>query len=1087
MKRLLSVVLSIVMTFLSVSQGFSVFAQEDRNEKLYNFANELSEMVRENIVDVNEGDIEEKIEDEIIKNDVFYSSSAEIEFSGFSDDDFETKRLIVKSKKLNNYQGAIDCVSGYNNLYILQYDSVLATKLAYKYYLSCDYIEYVEPDIILSAEADFEFPNIDLDSDITDFDEATSEAIEWLSDKIGFSNIEEKLAEMINDDYVLVAVIDSGVDTDHEYFENRLIYSDYNGSSSGERNSVEDDYGHGTHVAGIIVGNTLDNVKIKPYKVLNDVGNGSLSSIAVAVDLAVADGADIINMSLSAQNKSQTMIDSVNNAVANDVNVVAAAGNKSADLDNVYITPACIESAITVSATDKNDKLASFSNYDGPIDIAAPGQNIKSCYLNNTYTSMSGTSMSAPQVSAGLAIIQTVFLDKPADECEEMIKDYAIAMSELDNHNYYGAGLLYLQYLLDGKPTTAAPVFSVDSCTFTDPFNVSISCPDTDATIYYIVYNEGDLGAGSLFEGLEYTSPIRITANTKIVAIAVGKGKNPSSIVTVEYERHTDSEEQDFEINALGYITDYYGTKEELIIPEVIQGKVVNGIASGAFQGNARIKKVVLPQSAEYINIIAFKDCKKLESISGPSVKVISAQVFIGCENLTSVDFPILEGIGDYAFSTSGIKEVHLETVTDLGTNVFNGCNKLETAILTSVENINIGTFRDCVALKSVNISSATKISANAFRNTGIERILVENVEEIGNYAFADNAGLIGVNFPNADVTGTYVFQNCTSLKYVSLPKLEELNSNTFKGCSQFKNLSLPSVETVVSNAFSGSSVEYLRFECVKTIKSLPNTLINLIVPSTLKTISSVPSTDFNVYGYKNTYAEEFANKNNKEFFAVPSIIYEPNNNVNAELGFVFVYAQGFNCTYQWYKNDSISNENGVPIEGATNCYYQPSRDDKAEAYYCVITSNDGVSIDTVTTKAIINAPEYKDADYAEFNALYEEYQLIDKTLYKEGEFDEVDILFQIDITQYSLAQQEELDEYIQHIRDLIEGAELNFCLYDINADNEISIIDARLVLKAVLGDVELNALQILAADINGDGEVSIADSRAILKKVLDQ
>ena len=590
-----------------------------------------------------------------------------------------------------------------------------------------------------------------------------------------------------------------------------------------------------------------------------------------------------------------------------------------------------------------------------------------------------------------------------------------------------------------------------------------------------------------MFEGLEYTSPIRITANTKIVAIAVGKGKNPSSIVTVEYERHTDSEEQDFEINALGYITDYYGTKEELIIPEVIQGKVVNGIASGAFQGNARIKKVVLPQSAEYINIIAFKDCKKLESISGPSVKVISAQVFIGCENLTSVDFPILEGIGDYAFSTSGIKEVHLETVTDLGTNVFNGCNKLETAILTSVENINIGTFRDCVALKSVNISSATKISANAFRNTGIERILVENVEEIGNYAFADNAGLIGVNFPNADVTGAYVFQNCTSLKYVSLPKLEELNSNTFKGCSQLKTLSLPSVETVVSNAFSGSSVEYLRFECVKTIKSLPNTLINLIVPSTLKTISSVPSTDFNVYGYKNTYAEEFANKNNKEFFAVPSIIYEPNNNVNAELGFVFVYAQGFNCTYQWYKNDSISNENGVPIEGATNCYYQPSRDDKAEAYYCVITSNDGVSIDTVTTKAIINAPEYKDADYAEFNALYEEYQLIDKTLYKEGEFDEVDILFQIDITQYSLAQQEELDEYIQHIRDLIEGAELNFCLYDINADNEISIIDARLVLKAVLGDVELNALQILAADINGDGEVSIADSRAILKKVLDQ
>ena len=1087
MKRLLSVVLSIFMAFLSISQGFYAFAQENDKKNLYNFANELSEMVRENVVDTNESEIEEKIEDEIIKNDVFYGSSSEIEFSGFSDDAFETQRLIVKSKKSIDYKGAIDCVSGYNNLYILQYNSVLATKLAYKYYLSCDYIDYVEPDIILSAQDEVEMPEINVDGYISDWDDATAEAIEWISEKIGFSSIKEKLAEMVNDDYVLVAVIDSGVDTDHEYFENRLVYSDYNGSSSGERNSVEDDYGHGTHVAGIIVGNTLDNVKIKPYKVLNDMGNGSLSSIAVAVDLAVADGADIINMSLAAQNKSQTMIDSVNNAVANDVNVVAAAGNKGVDLDNVYITPACIDSAITVSATDKNDKLASFSNYDGTIDIAAPGQNIKSCYLNNTYTSMSGTSMSAPQVSAGLAILQTVFVDKPADECEEMIKDYAIAMSELENHNYYGAGLLYLEYLLDGKPTTADPVFSVDSCTFTEPFNVSISCPDEDATIYYIIYNEGNWDIDSLIEGVEYTSPIKIAVNTKIAAIAIGKGANPSSIVTVEYERHTDSEEQDFEINALGEITDYYGSNEELVIPEIIQGKVVNGIASGAFKENSYIKKVILPETISTIKSIAFKDCEKLESISGSSVSVLGAQAFLGCKNLVSVDFPTLEGIGDYAFSESGIKEIHLESVTDLGSNVFNGCDKLETAILTSVENINMGTFRDCISLKSIDISSAIKISANAFRNTGLERIIVENVEEIGNYAFVDNASLKGVSFPNVNSTGAYVFQNCSSLKFVSLPKLEQLNSNTFNGCSQLSALYLPSTKVVVKNAFANSSVQYLKLDCVETIKSLPDTLVNLTVPSTLEKITSVPSTDFKVYGHKGTYAEEFANENNKEFFTVPSIIYEPNDNVDAELGFVFVYAQGFNCTYQWYKNDSISNENGVPIEGAIHCYYKPSRDDKAEAYYCVITSNDGISVDTVTTKAIVNAPEYKDADYTEFNALYEEYQQIDKTLYKEGEFDEIDALFQIDVTQYSLAQQALLDEYVKQIKDLINSAELNYLLCDVNGDNEISIVDARLVLKAVLGNCELDTLQILAADINGDGEVSIADSRAILKMVLDQ
>ncbi len=1088
MRRLLSVLLSIVIVILSVSQGFSAFAQENENKKLYNFAESLSNMVRENDIDIAEEKKEGVIEEEIVKADVFYSNFVETDFADLPENAFETQRLIVKSKKSIDYQGAIDYVSGYNDLYILQYDSVIATKMAYQNYLACDYIDYVEPDIIMSVQDDLEMPEIDIsDEDISDMNDATAEAIEWLSDKIGFTDIKEKLADMINDDYVLVAVIDSGVDTDHEYFENRLVYSNYNGSSTGERNSVEDDYGHGTHVAGIIVGNTLDNVKIKPYKVLNDMGNGSLSSIAVAVDLAVADGADIINMSLAAQNKSQTMIDAVNNAVAKDVNVVVAAGNKGADLDNVYITPACIESAITVSATDRNDNLASFSNYDGTIDIAAPGQNIKSCYLNNTYTSMSGTSMAAPQVSAGLAILHTIFVDKPATECEEMIKDFAIAMSETENHNYFGAGLLYLKYLLDEKPTTADPVFSVDSCTFSTPFDVSISCPENDATIYYIVYNEGDWGIDDLFEGIKYTTPIKVTVNTKIVAIAVGKGKNPSSIVIAEYERRSESEEQDYEINILGYITDYFGSKEELVIPEIIQGKIVKGIASGAFQDNPYVKTVVLPETAEDVNLNAFKGCKKLETIKGESVKRIGIRAFTECQNLVTVDFPILETIGEYAFSDSSITEVNLPNVTDIGSNAFNGCGNLETAILPNAETVGIGAFRNCTSLKKVDLSSATKISANALRNTAIERIALKNVEEIGNYAFADNSYLVGITLPCVTSTGSYVFQNCPLLRYVSLPKLEEVNSNAFKGCTELTTLYLPSVISVVKNAFAGSGVQYLKFECVESIKSLPDTLVSLIVPSTLEEISSVPANNFIVYGYNGTYAQQFANENNKEFYSVPLIISETEENVDAEVGFIFAYAQGFNCTYQWYKNDINSNKKGTLIEGATGFYYKPSRSDNAEAYYCVITSSDGINTESITTKAFLNAPEYKDADYTEFNALLQEYQQIDKTLYKDGEFDEVDNLFQIDVTQYSLAEQNLLDEYVKNIRELINNAELNFILCDINADGKISVIDARLALKSVVGSYTLNKTQMLAADVNGDGKVSIADSRAILKSVLDQ
>lgn len=1086
MRKTVSIILSVIIIVLSVSQGFCAFAQDTEYKNLYNFAQELSDMVRENgenlDMERNEG-----IEDLIASADKFYSNSMDFD-DGLSDDTFATQRLIVKSKKAIDYQGAIDCVSGYNDLYILQYDTVYATKLAYNHYLSCEYVEYVEPDIIMSTQDVLDTPVEIPEEDASEMDDIKAEAIEWLSEKIGFSDIKDELAEKIVDDYILVAVLDSGVDTDHEYFENRLVLSEFNASDSGEANSVEDDYGHGTHITGIIVGNTLENVKIKPYKVLNNKGNGSLSTISVAVDMAVADGADIINMSLSGQGESLRMTEAINNAVANDVSVVVAAGNRHADLDDVYISPACVESAITVSATDKYDRLASFSNYDGTIDIAAPGEDIESSYLNNTYTSMSGTSMAAPQVTAGIAIILSVFEDKPAVECEEMIEDYAIAMFENEGENHFGAGLLYLKYLLDGKPTTADPVFSVDSCTFIESFKVSISCPEKDADIYYVIYNTGDWDTVNWFDSVKYESPITVSVDTKIATIALGKGKNPSSIVTVEYDRLSESEEDDYDINILGYITGYYGTKEELVIPEIIKGTTVKGIASSAFEDNEYVRTIVLPDTAVEINMKAFSGCEKLEAISGDGITNVGINAFADCASLTDIDFPNLEKIGEYAFSGSSLKEADCPKVTDLGINAFNGCCKLETVKLPAVETVSIGAFRDCTSLKTVDISSATKIGANAFRNTGVEKFKAENVEELGNYAFADNPSLVGASFPSVTSTGAYLFQNCTVLKGVFLPNLEELNSNLFKNCSELKALYLPSVKTVVKNGFAGSSIEHLKFDCVETIKSLPDNLNTIILSSTFSEISgTIPSTDFTVYGYTGTYAEEFANNKNKTFCPVPAIIYDLEGTVDTEKGYVFTYARGFNCQYQWYKNDVLSNEGGTLIEGATKYYYEPCRADNAVAYYCVITSDDGINSDTTVTNYISNAPEYRDADYTEYYELYEEYQNLDRDLYKDGALDKVDELFAVDVQQFSLAEQDLLNNHIDTIRKTIDSAELKYLLCDVNGDSKISVLDARLALKAVVGSYTLDKTQMLAADVNGDGKVSVADSRAILKSVLEQ
>lgn len=1131
LKKVFSVFIVITILLTTVSQGLFVFARDlnDYND-IEVFADKLSHMIREN-------DVEFVTDVENVLINPMYNSGAASDcskvdssiYDDMSEDAFETRRLIVKSKHKIDYQNAIDCVSGYNDLYILQYESEISAKKAYESYLECDYVEYVEPDIIYGATND-EVPGIEIpDDEASDFNDATAAALEWLSDKIGFSDIKEKLEERIEDDYVLVAVIDSGADTDHELLADRLVENDINFSSSGERNSVEDDYGHGTHVAGIVANHTLSNVKIKPYKVLNDEGQGSLSAIAAAINLAVAEGADIVNLSLTAKGESQAMTDAVNNAVANDVNVVVAAGNNGTDLDNIYYSPACIESAITVSATDRNDELASFSNYDGPIDIAAPGIDIKSSYLNNTYLSLNGTSMAAPQVAAGLALVQSISLDIPASECENIIEEYAIAMHENEGENHFGAGILFLKYLLDGKPTVADPVFSVDSCSFSESFTVEITCPDEDAEIYFLMYDT-ELGSTNFFDSLKYSKPITVTVDTKISAIAYAKGQIPSSIVTVEYDRVGNSEEDFYDINMLGYITAYYGSDKDVIVPDVIKDTVVKGIGIGAFNNNRHIQNLVLPDSCEKVNASAFKDCSSLVSISGTGIKAVATSAFenssvetvvfpnmenigtyafSGCSNLSSIKLSKVKEIGSYAFqNTTNLGSVYCNELTEMGMNVFeqSGIDSFNAPKLLSIGNnafmdcynlvsvsaqnltvLTLGAFKNCIALKTIDMPSLIEIGANAVRNTGIEDFSGTTVEKIGNYAFADNYYLEKAYFPVATSTGTNVFLNCSSLQIVGLLSLEELNGNTFSNCPSLINLYLPNAVSVVKSAFKGSSVEILRFEKIETIKDLPLTLKALILPNTTSSVTaSTPNTDFVIYGYDDSYAEQYASNVNKRFESIPAIYYKTSRQVSVDETYIFVYAIGFNCKYQWYRNDIVSNEGGTAIEGAVQFFYEPSPEEDCAAYYCEVTCDNGTYHRTITTEPILNAPEYRTADYTEYNKLIEEIESLDRSLYDDEYLEQLDKLLETDISGLKLSQQDMVDELISQLSVALELLKNSFVMGDLNGDNHVSAIDVRFALKNVAGIQTFTNQQFVAADMNGDGTITAVDARLIMQKALE-
>lgn len=209
-------------------------------------------------------------------------------------------------------------------------------------------------------------------------------------------------------------VIDTGIDLDH---------ADLNVDVARSRNFVsretspEDLNGHGSHVAGTIaaIDNSIGVVGVAPgakvaaVRVLNRRGSGSYSDIIAGVDYVAATGrsGDVANMSLGG-GASQALDDAVINAAATGIVFALAAGNESTSATTKSPARANGANIFTVSAVNKDDVWASFSNYGNPpIDWAAPGVSILSTWKDGGYNSISGTSMATPHV-AGLYLLGAV-------------------------------------------------------------------------------------------------------------------------------------------------------------------------------------------------------------------------------------------------------------------------------------------------------------------------------------------------------------------------------------------------------------------------------------------------------------------------------------------------------------------------------------------------------------------------------------------------------------------------------------------------------------------------------------------------------
>jgi subtilisin family serine protease len=234
-----------------------------------------------------------------------------------------------------------------------------------------------------------------------------------------------------------VAILDTGIDYDHPDLAANLAWgvSTLRGRVSTRPRDYYDQNGHGTHVAGTIAALNNDigvvgvapSVEIYAIRVLDASGRGSYTDIAIGIEQALlgpdgvldADGdgiivgdpdddaAEVISMSLGGSSDDQYLHDMIIKAYNYGVVIVAASGNEGADQPSY---PAIYPEVIAVGATDSSDAVASFSNLQP--EVTAPGVDILSTYPDDTYKTLSGTSMATPHVSGVVALIQAAYYNK---------------------------------------------------------------------------------------------------------------------------------------------------------------------------------------------------------------------------------------------------------------------------------------------------------------------------------------------------------------------------------------------------------------------------------------------------------------------------------------------------------------------------------------------------------------------------------------------------------------------------------------------------------------------------------------------------
>lgn len=306
----------------------------------------------------------------------------------------------------------------------------------------------------------------------------------------------------------------NGIDDDNNGYIDDINGYDVSDNDNNP-NPPGSSFDHGTHVAGIVSARSNNGTgvasigfscKLMCVKATNSAG--SVTSGYDGIVYAAASGASIINMSWGGPSSSITAQNIINYAVGKGCILIAAAGN---DNVNTLFYPAAYNNVVSVAATTSSNTKASFSNYGSWIDVSAPGNNIYSTTIGNSYGNKSGTSMASPMVAGLAGLMKSLNPNMPNNDLINCLLSTA-ANINAQNPSYIGQ-------LGSGRIDAAAAMACV-AATLSNPPTADFSASNTTLSA----------GGSTIFTDLSTYNPSSWNWTFSGGTPASFSGQNPPSI-----------------------------------------------------------------------------------------------------------------------------------------------------------------------------------------------------------------------------------------------------------------------------------------------------------------------------------------------------------------------------------------------------------------------------------------------------------------------------------------------------------------------------------------------------------------------------